>query len=159
MGSPGYNRLVLVRDIMQAAPTPVTNDTSLAEAARLLASSNGTDLYLVDDAGKLIGVLTEGDVIRAILPDLAEIHRAGGSVIDAMDAFVAKGRRLAEHSIRPYVIPEPLSVAPTDHAAVAATLMTERQIRRLPVVADGHLVGAISRGDIVGRMIGAGPPA
>jgi CBS domain-containing protein len=76
-----------------------------------------------------------------------------------MDAFVAKGRRLAEHSIRPYVIPEPLSVAPTDHAAVAATLMTERQIRRLPVVADGHLVGAISRGDIVGRVIGAGPPA
>ena len=151
-----YDQLVLVRDIMQAAPTPVTNDTSLAEAARLLASSNATDLYLVDDAGQLVGVLTEGDVIRAVLPDLAEIHRAGGSVIDAMDAFVAKGRRLAEHSIRPYVIPEPLSVAPTDHAAVAATLMTERQIRRLPVVADGRLVGSISRGDIVGCVIGAG---
>jgi CBS domain-containing protein len=80
---------VLVGEIMQAAPTPVTNDTSLAEAARLLASSNATDLYLVDDAGKLIGVLTEGDVIRAILPDLAEIHRAWRPVVRAVRAHDA----------------------------------------------------------------------
>ena len=138
---------------MKASPAAVRPDASLAEAARLLAATDATDLYLVDEKGLLVGVLTEGDLIRAVLPDLDEIAAAGGSTQDAMDAFVAKGRRLANQTIRPYVIPQPLSVAPTDHAAVAATLLTERQIRRLPVVEEGRLVGTVSRGDVVRGVI------
>jgi CBS domain-containing protein len=143
---------------MKPSPAAVQPDASLADAARLLAATDATDLYLVDDDGLLVGVLTEGDLIRAVLPDLDEIIAAGGSTQDAMDAFVAKGRRLANQTIRPYVIPQPLSVAPTDHAAVAATLLTERQIRRLPVVEDGRLVGTVSRGDVVRGVIDGATP-
>lgn len=133
----------------------VAPDAMLDEAARLLASSDASDLMVADAEGMLVGVLSEGDLIRAVLPDLDEILGAGGSLTDAMRAFVAKGRQLAGRGIRPYVIHEPLTVAPSDHAAVAAAALIEHQIRRLPVVDGGRLVGTISRSDLARAVIAA----
>src|SRR5919197_694723 len=82
---------ILIADIMTSPPLALSPEASLAEAARMLADSEASDLMVVDDAGKLVGVLDEGDLIRAVLPDIDEIRAAGGSVQDGLAAFVRKG--------------------------------------------------------------------
>lgn len=144
---------------MTAPPLSVRPDASLEEAANILASSEASDLMVADAEGCFLGVVSEGDLIRAVLPDVDEIYEAGGSVDDAMAAFVAKGRMLAERNVAPYVIADPLTVAPDDHAAVAAAALIEHQIRRLPVVQDGRLVGTVSRSDVVDAVLEAGSKA
>ncbi|HEY7207086.1 MAG TPA: CBS domain-containing protein [Gaiellaceae bacterium] len=139
---------ILIGEIMTSPPLALAPDASLAEAARMLADSEAADLMVVDSAGKLVGVLDEGDLIRAVLPDVDEIRAAGGSVEDGLAAFVRKGGELAGRPLGPYVVHEPLTVSPDDHAGVAAVMMIERRIRRLPVVDEGQLVGTVSRGEV-----------
>ena len=139
---------ILISEIMTTPPLSVDADGSLAEAAQALAASEAADLMVVDENGMLVGVLDEGDLIRAVLPDVEEIRAAGGSVEDGLAAFVRKGSELADRPLAPYIVREPLTVAPGDHAGVAAVMMIERRIRRLPVVDNGRLVGTVSRGEV-----------
>jgi CBS domain-containing protein len=108
---------------------------------------------VVDQDGVFMGVLSEGDVIRAALPNYDEVLAAGGSLADAFEFFVTKGRQLAERPIAPLVITDPITMKPSDEAAAAATVMVDRQIRRLPVVDSGKLVGTVSRSDICRAII------
>ena len=133
---------------MRDAPVRVGPDSSLRDAAEILAASEASDLMVAADDGTLVGVLSEGDLIRAVLPDVDEILGAGGSLKDALRVFVEKGATLAARPITPYLITEPIVLRPDDHIAQAATILIDRMIRRLPVVEDGRLVGTISRSDV-----------
>jgi CBS domain-containing protein len=73
---------------------------------------------------------------------------------DAFDIFLSQGRELSDRPITPLVIEEPIIVDPDDHVAKAATVLLNRQIRLLPVVKDGKLVGTVSRADVCRAIVG-----
>lgn len=147
--------MVLIRDLMTTPPLRIGPLATLEEAALVLASSEASDLMVADEDGRFLGVLSEGDLIRAVLPDRTEIEAAGGSVNDATSAFVRKGVELRTRPVMPYVIREPITVTPEDHASVAAVVMAERYIRRLPVVEGDRLVGTVSRSDVCRAVLSA----
>ncbi|MGI8776719.1 MAG: CBS domain-containing protein [Acidimicrobiales bacterium] len=142
-----------VRDVMQGTDGLVGDDADLRQAAEVVASTRIGDLMVVDPDGAFVGVLSEGDILRNALPDLDEILAAGGSLYDAYQLFMGKAHALADRPILPLVIREPLVMHPDDHVAKAATILIERQIRRLPVVDDGRLVGTVSRADICRAVV------
>ncbi|HZG34721.1 MAG TPA: CBS domain-containing protein [Gaiellaceae bacterium] len=129
-------------------------EATMLQAAEAISLSGASDLMVIDRTGAFRGVLTEGDVLRAALPDIDEILAAGGSVDAAFDRFVEKGRDLAALPIMPLVIRDPLAVDPDDHVARAAVVFVERNIRLLPVVRDGRLLGVISRADVCNAVVG-----
>jgi len=112
----------------------VRSDTSVAEAAKLLASRR-IGAVLVDGgkgAGGLAGILSERDIVRG----LAE---RGAGVLD---------RPVGDLMTRDVV------VTTSSHTIDRVMgLMTERRIRHLPVVDNGALVGVISIGDVVKHRI------
>ena len=144
---------MLIRDIMTIYPVYVDADATVHRAAEIISIAEVSDVMVVDEQRNFVGVLSEGDLIRAVLPNFDEIIAAGGSLADAFDFFVRKGRELARRPIAPLVITGPITMKPTDEAAMAATAMAEKQIRRLPVVEDGKLVGTVSRADICRAVI------
>jgi CBS domain-containing protein len=144
---------VLVRDVMSIYPVHVELDSTIHRAAEIISIAEVSDLMVVDREKNFSGVLSEGDMIRAVLPSFDEILEAGGSLNDAFTFFIRKGRDLADRPIAPLVIREAITMKPTDHAAQAATIMAEKQIRRLPVVDQGKLVGTVSRADICRAVI------
>jgi CBS domain-containing protein len=129
-------------------------EATMLQAAEAISLSGASDLMVIDRTGAFTGVLTEGDVLRAALPDIDEILTAGGSLDAAFDRFVEKGRDLAALPIMPLVIRDPLAVDPDDHVARAAVVFVERNIRLLPVVRDGRLLGVISRADVCNAVVG-----
>lgn len=144
-----YSLFVLIGDFMSPPSVArIAPEASLRDAARIFADSAASDLMVAGDDDRLIGVLSEGDVIRAVLPDIDEILGAGGSVRDALRVFVQKGEELAHRPITPYVITEPITVTPGNHLAEAATILIQKMIRRLPVVDGDVLVGTVSRSDV-----------
>lgn len=142
-----------VGDIMVPNPVQIDLDADLRAAAELVAQSRVGDLMVLE-AGRLVGVLSEGDILRAALPELAEILAQGGSLDDGFAAFIAKGRGLAGRPIAPLVIRDPITLRPDDHVAAAATILITRQIHRLPVVAEGRLLGVVSRADLCRAIVG-----
>lgn len=129
-------------------------DASMQQAAEIVALAGSSDLMVIEADRCFGGVLTEGDILRAALPDIDEILDAGGSIDRAFERFVVKARDLAAQPIAPLVIRDPIAVDPDDHVASAAVIMTQRHIRLLPVVRDGVLHGTVSRADICNAVVG-----
>ncbi len=146
--------LMQIKDIMTLNPARIRNTATLDKAAELIAMSRVTDLMVVDDQNNFVGVLSEGDILRAALPDMSQILEEGGSVETAFDLFLIKGRNLANLPIEPLIIGEPIVVTENDHIAKATVVLIDKQIRLLPVVSDGRLAGTVSRADVCRAVVG-----
>jgi CBS domain-containing protein len=147
-------QLMRIKDIMTPHPARIQNDATLQRAAELVAMSRVTVLMVFDDQNNFVGVLSEGDILQAALPDVNQILDEGGSVDTAFDIFLNKGKNLANLPITPLIIQDPLVVAENDNVAKVAVLLIDKQIRLLPVVKDGQLVGTVSRADICRAVVG-----
>jgi predicted transcriptional regulator len=144
-----------VKDFMTVRPARIRHNSNIQQAAEIVALSGVSDLMVVDDQDKFGGVLSEGDILRAALPDIDEILAEGGSLDDAFEIFLRKGRQLSDLPIAPFIIKDPIIVNPNDHVAKVATVLLDKQIRLLPVVdGQGKLVGSISRADVCRAVVG-----
>ncbi len=127
--------------------------STMKQAAQLLVLTQASDLVVVDDEERFLGVVSEGDLIRAVLPDFEEVVNARGSLDDAFRIFLDSGKNLAGESIQRLLIEEPITVAPEDELLKAATIMVQLNIRRLPVVEDGKFLGTVSRADVCWALL------
>ncbi len=143
-----------IAEVMNVNAARIMQNGTVRQAAELLSSTQASDLMVVDEEGNFRGVLSEGDLIRAALPRYDEIVREGGSIHDALESFVDNGRLMANNPIEPFVIKELITVSPKEMLLKAAGTMISKQIRRLPVVSDGKLVGTVSRADICRSVLG-----
>ena len=137
-----------VGDLMTRQPRTVSPDTPLREAAVDMVRAGVGALPVVDGGGQVIGMLTERDMMRHLLNNY--LH-SSGSARNSPDAVF--GDRARE--VRDVMTRQVLCVAPEQPLAEVAALMTNKDVDRVPVVRDGALVGFITRGDIVRKLIGS----
>jgi len=143
-----------VSDFMTVRTARIRYNSNIQYAAEIVAFSHVSDLMVIDGDENFRGVLSEGDILRSSMPDIDEILEEGGSLDDAFAIFLSKGRGLSDLPIAPLVIEEPIVVDPDDHVAKVATILLNKQIRLLPVVKGGKLVGTISRAEIIRAIAG-----
>jgi CBS domain-containing protein len=132
-----------VRDLMTERPRTTTPDMPLRDAAREMLSSGLSALPVVDDDGGLLGLLSERELMR---------HFMSTTMLSVSARFTppgAQGRR----TVRDVMTRQVLCVAPEQSIADVAALMTNKDVERLPVVRGGRLVGFLTRGDIVRKLI------
>lgn len=137
----------------------VRMDDTLRMAAELLALTQVSDLAVVDEEGRFLGVLSEGDVLRALMPDYTGLEDDSVTIQDAIDFFSTVGVQRSEDSLAPLVIAESITVAPDDDLLRPAAAMVTHQIRRLPVLEGDRFVGTLSRADIVWALLCEAPRA
>jgi CBS-domain-containing membrane protein len=141
--------MMKVRDIMTTDPVRVTGDTSLREAARLMVRHRVSGLPVVDDAGKLVGVVSEGDFIRQ------EASRERPHGVSLLDALFGEGELepVGAETVGEVMTRSVVTITPEASIGEAARVMGRRNVKRLPVVdLEGELVGIISRADVVGAF-------
>ena len=133
-----------VRDIMTTGVIAVRGDTSFKEMAAMLGSSRVSGFPVIDRAGKVLGVVSETDMLikeadRASHPEVfAGLRRS-------RDLQKAAGVTAAELMTSP-----PVTIGPEEPVQHAAFLMYDRAVERLPVVDEaGHLVGIVSQVDVL----------
>ena len=144
-----------IGEVMNRKPATIDSRAKFSDAARRVSETQVSDLMVVDEKGTLVGVLSEGDLIRATLPNYDELMRDGTSLGGAWKVFLEKGKEVARREIGQIVIKTPITFQPSDELIKAASAMVNKQIRVLPVVDGGKLVGTISRGDLCKAVIGA----
>lgn len=142
-----------IDDIMNRKVASIRVGSSMREAARLVRETQVSDLMVVDAEGGFVGVLSEGDLIRSVMPHYDELVGGGSAPTGALDLFREKGRRMRNATIDDLIIRNPITLAPSDDALRAAATMVSKQIRRLPVVERGKLVGTVCRGDICAAVL------
>ncbi len=99
----------------------------LSDVAEMMKEVNVGFMPIVDDQDNLVGVITDRDItVRA----------------------VSKGMNMADAVVSDFMTPSPLVVEPDINVDDAADMMADAQVRRLPVVQDGGIVGVVSLGDL-----------
>jgi CBS domain-containing protein len=138
---------MLVRDIMTTPVVTVRPETPLKEVARLLVEHRISGVPVVDDEGRVVGVVSEADFLAREAGEAKParhslwwfVHPSGSRRSTRLQATVA-----GEAMTTPAV-----TIGPDRPLAEAAALMIHRNVNRLPVVKGGRLIGILTRADIV----------
>ena len=128
-----------VRDAMTASPTVITGDKTVVEAARTMTTENVGSLPVVVEE-KLVGMVTDRDLVINVLAKDLDPHKVPVADVATQD---------------------PVSVSPDESLDTALQRMADQQVRRLPVLEDGRLVGILAQADVsrsaqpesTGRMV------
>ncbi|HET7092530.1 MAG TPA: CBS domain-containing protein [Thermomicrobiales bacterium] len=142
---------VSVRQIMRECPN-VAPDDSVATVARLMAEHRITGLPVME-RGKLIGIITEADLItREATPDMPTMvpYFDAVFVADAGTDFGEEVRRIVATTAGQLMTSPVLSLRDTATLTQVATFFLDRDVNQAPVVdAGGALVGFVSRSDLI----------
>ena len=115
-----------IRDIMTSSPTTVETSTTVAEAAKIMASEDVGPLPVVD-GGRLVGIVTDRDLVVRVL---------------------AEDRDPKSTNVGDVASSELVTVAPDTALDEALRKMASAQVRRLPVVEGDRVVGIVAQADV-----------
>lgn len=145
-----------VADAMSHEPIVVRPETPLQEAIQILAERRISGLPVVTDAGELVGIISETDLMwqetgvtpPAYIMFLDTAIFLKNPVQHERDLHKALGQTVGEVMSR-----DPLTTSPDKPLREAAQIMHDRSVHRLPVVdVAGKVIGILTRGDIVRAM-------
>jgi len=127
----------------------IHDSKTIADATKIISEINVSDLMVINSEHEFIGTLSEGDLIRAAIPTYEEVENLGEATLkQAFKLFIDNGNKYASEPFLHLIITDPITLSPDDELLTAATIMVQKQIRRLPVVSDGKFVGSVSRADL-----------
>lgn len=147
---------MLVGDAYNPNTVKIAVTADLGEASELFSKTRISDVMVVDEEGYLVGVVSEGDLMRAVMPDRDEIIESDLPLLTGFEIMEEKGQEIREITVEDIMIPMPITVVEEDALIKAAQIMLAKMIRRLPVVKDGRLIGCLSRADICRAVLDEG---
>jgi CBS domain-containing protein len=133
-----------VKDIMSQPVYSVRDSDTIERAAGLLAEKKITAAPVLDNAGKLVGMVSEGDLLWHRVPEDPTAHETGVDTHSAADRPETVAQVMSRH---------PVTTSPEADVADVAETMLYQNVRSEPVIDDGHIVGMISRRDIIRTVV------
>ena len=135
--------------LMTSPAVTIVLDAPIDDAVRLMIDRRLSGLPVVDATGRLVGMLSEGDLLRRVEFG-TEKKRARwldfvlGPGAQAIDYVHAHGRRVSE-----IMTDTPIGVGEQTPVAEIVDIMEKRHIKRLPVLRDERVIGIVARADII----------
>ncbi len=114
-----------IRDVMTPNPRTVTADDSIQNAARIMRDEDTGAVPVVEN-GRPVGIVTDRDIVVRAVADGGQLNRPVRDIVTGAVVYATPDMSTRE----------------------AAQLMSEHQVRRLPVVESERLVGIVSLGDL-----------
>ena len=138
---------MLVSEIMTHSPRTVSPDSKLQEVAAIMCLYRIPALPVVDEDGKLVGNISEMDLLKNLLPTMEDIVAGVGTM--EIEQMVPNYSSSMTRRVSDIMVKNPVSVSPDQHVLKATAKMTSHRFRRIPVTdSDGKLVGVMSLGDV-----------
>ncbi len=134
-----------VSEIMTTGVKTAKSDTSVKDIANTMCFNKISGLPIVDDDDKIIGIVSEKDLLTRMFPDMATIAAEGRPDFEAMEKDYADTLSLVASDIMTSVVS---TVSPDMPIMKAASMMCVNKIRRIPVAENDKIVGIISIGDV-----------
>jgi CBS domain-containing protein len=135
--------------IMTRSVISVTPDTTVVEAANIMLKRHVSGLPVVDDTGKLVGIVSEGDFVRR--SEIGTQRKRGrwlkfilGPGTSASDFVQEHGRRVSE-----VMTTSPITITEDTALAEIVDIMEQNNVKRLPVVRGDRVVGIVSRANLL----------
>jgi CBS domain-containing protein len=135
--------------IMTRSVISVTPDTTIVEAANIMLQRHVSGLPVVDETGKLVGVVSEGDFIRR--SEIGTQRKRGRWLKFILGPGKSAGDFIHEHGrkISDVMTTSPVTITEDTALAEIADIMEQNNVKRLPVVRGDKVVGIVSRANLL----------
>ncbi len=147
-----------IRDIMTKDVVTVTPDTEITQAAKLLLENHFNGLPVVDDKGRLVGILCQDDLIvqqkKFPLPSLFTFFD-GLIPLTSYRSLEKEMGKIVAATVAQAMTPDPITIDPDSTLEDIATLMVNNNVHTLPVLEHDRLVGVIGKEDVLRTLMPA----
>lgn len=144
---------ILARDIMNTEVITVSADDTIEKVAKLMMESHISGLPVVDWKERVVGVISEGDLLiqdKEIKAPAMTVFMGGIIYLENPGRFREELKRIIALKVGELMSTKVHTVGPEDPIEKVATIMLEKRVNRVPVVdVDNRLLGIISRQDII----------
>ncbi len=149
--------MLKAKDIMTPDPLTVSPQTGITQAAKLLLERRVNGLPVVDDQGRLVGIICQSDLIaeQKKLPIPSYFTLLDGLIpLNSLKHLEREVERIAAATVSQAMTPDPVTVSPQTGIEEVASLMVDRNYHTLPVVEGGRLVGVVGKEDVLRTLAG-----
>jgi CBS-domain-containing membrane protein len=143
------------RDVMVSPVITTKPSASVKEVAQTLLSNRISALPVLDDAGKLVGIVSEGDLMRRA--DLGtERHRSWwlATLFAEEEALASEYVKQHSKNVSDVMTKRVVTAGPDVSLNEIAALLERHSIKRVPIVDNGKLVGVVSRANLIQALAG-----
>lgn len=147
---------MLVKDIMTTNVITVNKNATIEEIVKILIHNNISGVPVVDDNGKLVGIVTEKDLIyKDIEPKFpACVEFLGGMFfVEGIKNYEEKLKKFLANKAEDIMTSEVVTITEDMDVKEVAEIMVEKGVKRLPVLKDEKVIGIVSRSDVVRSLI------
>jgi CBS domain-containing protein len=145
------------RDVMVAPVVTVKPYSSVRDVAKLFLDRRISAAPVVDDQGKLVGIVSEGDLLHRTEAGTEKHRSALLRFLTAGETLAAEYAKAHARKVADVMTKRVVSAAPETALKDIAMLMERHSIKRVPIVRDGRLVGIVSRANVVQAVASAVP--
>lgn len=140
-----------VRDVMETDLISINHEATYEDAVRLFNEKKITGCPVINNEGKLVGVVSYKDLMRILFPYYDSYYRSPELYTD-FDKREAKASEIGSHKISTFMSTNVHSTHPDMPILHAGGMMLSHHIQRLPVVENGELVGLVTRTRILHEL-------
>jgi CBS domain-containing protein len=144
---------MLAREVMTANPIVVPASMPVEDCARLLLEKRISAVPVVDAAGGVIGIISEGDLIRRRETGTERRYSWWLELVSDPQTMARDFVKSGGHKVSDVMTRQVVSVTEDTPLAAIAGILEKRHIKRVPVVREGKLVGIVSRADLVRALL------
>ncbi|MEB3279476.1 MAG: CBS domain-containing protein [Lyngbya sp.] len=146
-----------VADIMTPNPIVARPEMPLKEAIKILAEHQISGLPVVDDAGKLVGMISETDIIwqeSGVTPPAYITVLDSVIFLESPARYEKELHKALGETVEEVMTKSPITtITPSQSLSEAARLLNEKRVHQLPVLdEEGKVIGILSCGDIIRTM-------
>lgn len=144
------------RDIMTTDVISVAPGTKIADAAKLLLEKHLNGLPVIDQDGKLVGIICQSDLIfqqKKIPVPTVFTFMDGLFPLTSYKDIEKEVKKIAAATVSAAMVPSPFTVEPDTSLEDIATIMVRHNVHTLPVVEGGRIVGVIGKEDVLRTLM------
>ena len=150
--------MLKVKDIMTEDLITLSSETEIAHAAKLLLEKRINGIPVVDEMGRLVGILCQSDLIaqQKKLPIPSFFTFLDGFIpLTSIKQIEREAQKIAATTVAHAMTPNPVTVRPETSIEEVAALMVGKNLHTLPVVSEGKLVGIVGKEDVLKTLMPA----
>lgn len=148
--------MVTAEQLMKRDLTAVMAEDTVEDAMHVLHSHSLSGVPVVDERWRLVGFLSESDILRSVLPSYLEILAQDSFLYGEHELLTKKFSQVRTSAVRDYMQTNCQSVKTTANIMNVADLMLRLRVKRLPVLDGRLLVGIIDRSDLCEYLMNSG---
>lgn len=145
-----------VKDVITRNVISVDPGETIFNAARLMLQHRISGLPVVDKGGELVGIVTEGDFLRRSELGTQRQRPKWLELIVGPGRLAEEYARTSGRKINEVMTTKPCTVSEDDSLESVVDLMERHQVKRLPVIRDGRVIGIVSRANLMHALMSLG---